>query len=91
MILAPLLYHYAIIIRGFCVVTVEFLGPIGIDPIQLEAQSLRELKEKLQTQQELKSWLANCAVAVNDTLACDLDTKLNSGDRVSLLPPVCGG
>ncbi len=73
-------------------ITVEFLGPIGIDPIHIEAKNIRELslvvKERVP---EVADWLASSAVAVNDKLVSSLDFELNSGDRVSLLPPVCGG
>jgi molybdopterin synthase sulfur carrier subunit len=36
-------------------------------------------------------WLENCAVAVNDLLVSSRDVALKDGDRVVLLPPVCGG
>jgi len=39
----------------------------------------------------MAQWLDSCAVAVNDTLVASLETVLNDGDKVSLLPPVCGG
>ncbi|WP_439959493.1 MoaD/ThiS family protein [Sulfurospirillum diekertiae] len=32
-----------------------------------------------------------CAVALNDTLVCDLNIPLSKDDKISLLPPVCGG
>jgi molybdopterin synthase sulfur carrier subunit len=35
--------------------------------------------------------LENCAVAVNDKLVSSKNVALQSGDKVSLLPPVCGG
>ncbi len=72
-------------------VRIEFLGPIQKAPLELEAASLREVAEALGRDAGLKEWLANCAVAVNDTLVASLDTPLKSGDKVSLLPPVCGG
>lgn len=72
-------------------VTVEFLGPIQKTPLTLEASSLRDVAEALKQDEELAQWLANCAVAVNDTLVATLDTMLKDGDKVSLLPPVCGG
>ncbi len=72
-------------------VTIEFLGPIQKENIRLEAQSLNDVAAYLNQDAELKSWLESCAVAVNDKMVMDLDTKLNSGDKVSLLPPVCGG
>jgi molybdopterin synthase sulfur carrier subunit len=72
-------------------ITVEFLGPIGIDPIQLEVTSLSELKNILQEDQKIAPWLENSAIAINDCLIKNLETPLKDGDKVSLLPPVCGG
>ncbi len=72
-------------------VKVEFLGPIGKSPIEVDASTLAELAEILKKDAEVAKWLENSAVAVNDTLVESLEMKLNSGDRVSLLPPVCGG
>jgi molybdopterin synthase sulfur carrier subunit len=72
-------------------VTIEFLGPIQKAQLTLEAASLRDVAEVLKQDMEMAQWLENCAVAVNDTLVATLDTPLKSGDKVSLLPPVCGG
>lgn len=72
-------------------VEVEFLGPIGRKPLRLNANSLKEVKAQLQKDESLRQWLANCAVAVNDKMIYDANFALKSGDRVSLLPPVCGG
>ncbi len=72
-------------------IKVEFLGPMQKDAISMEASTLKDVSEHLKKDNELKEWLDNCAVAVNDTLVNSLDMKLNDGDRVSLLPPVCGG
>ncbi len=72
-------------------VTIEFLGPIQKEKISLKASSLNDVAVYLSADEELKSWLESCAVAVNDTMVTDLNTVLKSGDRVSLLPPVCGG
>jgi len=72
-------------------VTVEFLGPIQKQPLRLEITNLNQLAPILQQDEELAQWLGNSAVAVNDTLVSSLDTQLKSGDKVSLLPPVCGG
>lgn len=72
-------------------VTIEFLGPIQKTPLSLEATSLREVAEVLKQDAEMAEWIENCAVAVNDTLVASLDTPLKAGDKVSLLPPVCGG
>lgn len=72
-------------------VKVEFLGPIEKQPLMLNITNLSELATILQEDSELHDWLENSAVAVNDTLVCSLDAELKSGDKVSLLPPVCGG
>jgi len=72
-------------------VTIEFLGPIQKDKISLEAKTLNDVAEFLSDDAELKTWIDSCAVAVNDVMVMDLNTPLNSGDKVSLLPPVCGG
>ena len=72
-------------------ITIAFLGPIQKDKISLEAATLNDVAEHLSQDAELKSWIETCAVAVNDVMVMDLNTKLCSGDKVSLLPPVCGG
>ena len=72
-------------------VTIEFLGPIQKAPLSLDAASLHDVAEALKHDGEMAQWLENCAVAVNDTLVSTLDTPLKDGDKVSLLPPVCGG
>lgn len=72
-------------------ITIEFLGPIQKPSISIEAKSIREIAEALKADPDLADWLDNCAVAVNDSLVSSLDTALEDGDRVSLLPPVCGG
>lgn len=72
-------------------VTIEFLGPIGKEPIQIEAKSLAEVKEQLKGDTSLTEWLNNSAVAINDKIINSIDINLNDGDKISLLPPVCGG
>jgi sulfur-carrier protein len=72
-------------------VTVEFLGPIGQAPLNLEANTLADVAQELQKDENLKEWLSSAAVAVNDVLTSDLTTALKDGDKISLLPPVCGG
>ena len=72
-------------------ITVEFLGPIGKEALNLDISSLSELKTTLNGDPELKQWLEKCAVAVNDKMVYDLNFALKDGDRVSILPPVCGG
>jgi len=70
---------------------IEFLGPIKRDPIEVNVKSLKELKEYFKDDEELKPWLKICAVSVNDKIINSTDTPLNKNDKVSLLPPVCGG
>ncbi|MGB5920353.1 MoaD/ThiS family protein [Arcobacter sp.] len=72
-------------------VTIEFLGPINKKPLALDIKNLSELSVILKDEEEMVKWLENCAVAVNDTMVSSKDVELNSGDKVSLLPPVCGG
>lgn len=72
-------------------VNIEFLGPIKKESMQLEISNLSQLSEVLKQDLELNTWLQSCAVAVNDVLVSSKDVALKNGDRVSLLPPVCGG
>ena len=72
-------------------VRVEFLGPIGKEAIEVEVSNLKEVAQKLKDDKEIEKWLSECAVAVNDKIVDSLDVDLKNGDRVSLLPPVCGG
>ncbi len=72
-------------------VIVEFLGPIGKSPIEIEADTLLDVSVKLKEDATLVHWLEKCAVAVNDTMVNDLTMALKDGDRISILPPVCGG
>lgn len=72
-------------------VTVEFLGPIQKESLKLEIANLSELAKILQNDEEMRPWLENSAVAVNDMLVNSRDIELKDGDRVALLPPVCGG
>jgi len=72
-------------------IKVEFLGPIDKENMEIDVKSVKELKEVLSKDEELKSWLENSAVAVNDKLINTLDIELKDGDRVAILPPVCGG
>ena len=72
-------------------IRVEFLGPIQKEPLELEITNLNELAKILQNDKELAQWLSNSAVAVNDTLVTSLEAPLKDGDKISLLPPVCGG
>ena len=69
----------------------EFLGPINKDNLELKVKNLKELKEILQKDESLKEWLELCAVSLNDEIIFDENTKLKDGDKIALLPPVCGG
>ena len=71
--------------------TVEFLGPIGKEPMQVDISTLSELKELLKGDEQLQKWLESSSVAVNDVMVSSLQTPINSSDKISLLPPVCGG
>ena len=75
-------------------IKVEFLGPIGNETISLDVKNLLELKHILNNDskfENIKQWLDDCAVAVNNKMVDTLDIQLNNGDKVTLLPPVCGG
>ena len=72
-------------------VTVDFLGPIRKQSLELDIANLDELAKILQDDSGVSEWLDTCAVAVNDTLVSSLEVALSDGDKVSLLPPVCGG
>ncbi|NLO17063.1 MAG: molybdopterin synthase sulfur carrier subunit [Arcobacter butzleri] len=72
-------------------VKVEFLGPINKKSLELDITTLDELKVILQKDQEVASWLVNSAIAINDKLISSKDIDLNDGDKISILPPVCGG
>ncbi|EAK3197563.1 MoaD/ThiS family protein [Campylobacter coli] len=72
-------------------VKVEFLGPINKENLELEVKNLKELKAILQEDESLKEWLELCAVSLNDEIIFDENTKLKDGDKIALLPPVCGG
>ncbi len=70
---------------------VEFLGPIGKPPMRVEITNLKELKQLFAEDAQLAQWLSTCAVAVNDRIVSSLDHPIGPEDRISLLPPVCGG
>ncbi len=72
-------------------VKVEFLGPIKKEPMQIDISNLNQLSEILKKDTNLAQWLENSAVAINDVLVSNKDHILNDGDKISLLPPVCGG
>ncbi|CAA6811528.1 MAG: Molybdenum cofactor biosynthesis protein MoaD [uncultured Sulfurovum sp.] len=72
-------------------IKVEFLGPMAQEIIELEAQTLADVATQLQNIESVAPWLDKCAVAVNDEMTANLGMALKDGDRVSILPPVCGG
>ena len=67
------------------------MGPINKEDISLEISNLSELSEILKNDSDVSNWLETCAFAINDTLVSSKNIELKSGDKVSLLPPVCGG
>ncbi|EAH4676629.1 MoaD/ThiS family protein [Campylobacter coli] len=72
-------------------VKVEFLGPINKPKLELNIKNLKELKAILQKDESLKEWLELCAISLNDEIVFDENTNLKDGDKIALLPPVCGG
>lgn len=72
-------------------IEVEFLGPINQEKISLDVKNLQELKNALSKYENLKQWLEISAVALNDTMINSLNIDLKNGDKISILPPVCGG
>lgn len=73
-------------------IEVRFLGPLSHKAsLSLNIKNLKELKQILNKDDDLKKWLGLCAISVNDEIAMDLEQILNDGDVVCILPPVCGG
>ncbi len=72
-------------------IKVEFLGPMAQETIELEAKTLADVATQLQNIESVTAWLDKCAVAVNDQMTNDLNMVLKEGDKISILPPVCGG
>ncbi|KGI56073.1 MoaD/ThiS family protein [Campylobacter sp. MIT 12-8780] len=72
-------------------IELEFLGPIQKPKLELEISTLKELKEFLQKDEELKDWLELCAISINEKIITDINTPLKHGDKIALLPPVSGG
>lgn len=71
---------------------IVFLGPIDLEPMDIESSNFDELRKNLNNIEALKEWLPLCAVAINDNIIKDTNgLKINSNDVISLLPPVCGG
>ncbi len=73
-------------------VLINFLGPIKTTPLEVDfVSTLRDISEVLSKDPYLKNWLVDCTIAVNDVIVYDLETPIEDGDIVSVLPPVCGG
>jgi len=72
-------------------VIIEFAGPLNKDKIKIDISTLKELSDFILKDDNLKEWADNLAVAVNDEIITDINFKLKDGDRITLLPPVCGG
>ncbi|MCI6218107.1 MAG: MoaD/ThiS family protein [Helicobacter sp.] len=73
-------------------ISVEFLGPLSTEGVmELQVSSMQELKAVLQENPKLTKWLGVCAVAVNDGIIKDSTYRFKDGDKVMILPPVCGG
>ncbi|PHS39860.1 MAG: molybdopterin synthase sulfur carrier subunit [Sulfurovum sp.] len=73
-------------------IKVEFLGPIGLNPIELNVKTVEELSESLKKISAMDQWIGISAIAINDKMVTNSeDCMLSDGDVVSVLPPVCGG
>ncbi|WP_120945981.1 MULTISPECIES: MoaD/ThiS family protein [Helicobacter] len=72
-------------------VSVEFLGPIAEESMQVDISDLGALKAILAQKESLKAWLPLSAIAINGILVDNIHAPLKHGDRVVLMPPVCGG
>jgi molybdopterin synthase sulfur carrier subunit len=83
--------NFCLVLKELSMIKVEFLGPIGKPSLEMEASTLADVADRLKEDATLVTWLDKCAVALNDTMVNDLSTVLKDGDRVSILPPVCGG
>ncbi len=70
---------------------IEFLGPIDIDTMDVHVRNMKELSVLLNEIPQMKGWIDNSAVAVNNTIVSSLDIPLNENDIITILPPVCGG
>lgn len=74
-------------------VTIQFLGPLKTNDMQANIRNFEELKQFINTIEGLdKQILNSSAIALNDELISD-PTKitLKDGDKICILPPVCGG
>lgn len=73
-------------------IKVHFLGPIGLESLELESKNFDELKAELNKIEKLKTWIPLCAVALNDKIIQNpSEIVFKDNDEIALLPPVCGG
>lgn len=73
-------------------IKVEFLGPIGLDSIEIDVNNLEQLSGTLKNISGMEQWIDISAIAINDKVVTKRENfLLNDGDIVSVLPPVCGG
>lgn len=72
-------------------VKIEFLGPIGKESIEFDVKNLKDVAKELNKDENISIWLEKSAVALNDMIVNSLDIELKDGDKISILPPVCGG
>lgn len=73
-------------------IKVEFLGPIGLNPIELNIKTINELSESLKQISAMDQWIGISAIAINNKIVTQSEGHiLYDGDVVSILPPVCGG
>jgi molybdopterin synthase sulfur carrier subunit len=72
-------------------VKIEFLGPINKEPIMINANNLSDVANELNKDENISIWLEKSAVALNDSIVNSLNMPLKDGDKISILPPVCGG
>ena len=72
-------------------VIIEFLGPIKREALELDISTIKELSDFILKDDILSTWADSLAVGVNDEIITDINYQFKDGDRVTLLPPVCGG
>ena len=70
---------------------IEFLGPIEIDTMDISVNNMKELSLVLNDISQMKEWVDNSAVAVNNTIVSSLEVSFKEDDVITILPPVCGG
>jgi len=77
-------------------VKIEFLGPISavMQNSEIQADTLTDVISYIKSKDELKEWRDDLALALNDEIIRETSNKtitLKDGDKISVLPPVCGG